>query len=131
MTLILNADTVNFILTDAGKAAVHFRATPRAEVCISALTLGELRRGVALRRSRRIATTVDTFLSAIAVMPFGAEESEQFGKLSAALSRQGVPMGVLDASIAAHALTLRAAVVTHDRRYFDRVRGLRVVDWHG
>ena len=64
-------------------------------------------------------------------MPFDAAAAERFGAVAAALSRRGVPIGAFDTLIAAHALAMDAAIVTHDRRHFDRVPGLQVVDWHG
>ena len=48
-------DSTKTFRRDAGRTAECFRATPGREVGISALTLSELRRGVALRRSRRLA----------------------------------------------------------------------------
>ena len=130
MTFMLDTDTVSLILRDEGETATHFRATPRQETCISSLTLGELRRGVALRQSRRLAALVDTFVSAIRIASFGAEAAGRFGTLAANLSRRGVPIGVFDTLIAAHALAVGAVIVTHNRRHFDRVDGLEVVDWH-
>ncbi len=130
MTFMLDTDTVSLILRDEGETATRFRATPRHETCLSSLTLGELRRGVALRQSRRLAALVDTFVSAIRIASFGAEAAGRFGTLAASLSRRGVPIGVFDTLIAAHALAVGAVIVTHNRRHFDRVDGLEVVDWH-
>ena len=130
MTFMLDTDTVSLILRDEGETATHFRATPRHETCLSSLTLGELRRGVALRQSRRLAVLVDTFVSAIRIAAFDAEAAGRFGTLAADLSRRGVPIGVFDTLIAAHALAVGAVVVAHNRRHFDRVGGLHVVDWH-
>ena len=69
-------------------------------------------------------------MSAIRIAAFDAEAAERFGTLAANLSRRGVPIGVFDTLIAAHALAAGAVIVTHNRRHFDRVGGLQVVDWH-
>ena len=130
MTFMLDTDTVSLILRDEGETATHFRATTRHETCLSSLTLGELRRGVALRQSHRLAALVDTFVTAIRIASFDAEAAGRFGTLSASLSRRGVPIGVFDTLIAAHALAIGAVIVTHSRRHFDRVDGLDVVDWY-
>lgn len=42
---------------------------------------------------------------------------------------QGVPIGVEDTRVAAHALSRGLALVTDNRKHFDRVKGRRVVDW--
>jgi tRNA(fMet)-specific endonuclease VapC len=38
-------------------------------------------------------------------------------------------MGPIDMMIAAHALSLDAALVTHNTREFAQVKGLRLEDW--
>jgi len=46
-----------------------------------------------------------------------------------ALMQSGRPMGANDLLIAAHARSLKAAVVTNDERAFRQVPGLRVENW--
>ena len=91
MTFMLDTDTVSLILRDEGETATHFRATPRHETCLSSLTSGELRCGVSLRQSRRLAALVDTFVSAIRIAAFDAEAAGRFGTLAADLSNAGAP----------------------------------------
>ena len=47
----------------------------------------------------------------------------------AALERAGTPIGALDTLIAAHALSLGAALVTNNTREFGRIPGLAVANW--
>jgi tRNA(fMet)-specific endonuclease VapC len=49
----------------------------------------------------------------------------------AALEAKGQPIGSLDTLIAAHGLALVVIVVTHHKREFGRVDGLRIEDWLG
>jgi tRNA(fMet)-specific endonuclease VapC len=65
----------------------------------------------------------------VGVVPFGTEAADRFGRLSAALASKGTPIGTLDTMIAAHALALGVTLVTHSRKHFGRVRGLRLADW--
>jgi tRNA(fMet)-specific endonuclease VapC len=51
--------------------------------------------------------------------------AEQFSRLKAA----GTPIGANDLWIACHALAEAATLVTHNTREFQRVAGLRLVDW--
>jgi tRNA(fMet)-specific endonuclease VapC len=45
------------------------------------------------------------------------------------LGRRGLPIGEYDLLIAAQALRLGYPIVTNNRKHFDRVSGLQVVDW--
>lgn len=53
--------------------------------------------------------------------------AEQFTRLKDA----GTPIGANDLWIACHALAEEATLVTHNTREFERVTGLRLVDWVG
>ena len=46
-----------------------------------------------------------------------------------ALEKAGSPIGANDTLIAAHALSLGLTLVTDNRREFERVPGLDVVNW--
>ncbi len=63
----------------------------------------------------------------IADFPFA--DTVSYGEISAQLERQGQPIGPLDTKDAAHALSLDVPLVTNHTREFERVKGLRVVDW--
>lgn len=49
--------------------------------------------------------------------------------LRATLEKRGTPIGAMDLMIAAHARSLGAIMVTHNRRHFDKVPGLKVESW--
>ncbi len=72
---------------------------------------------------------IDTLVSDVAVVPFDASAAERFGKVSAALVREGTPIGHFDTLIAAHALSLDLTFVTNDTKHFGRVQGLRTENW--
>ena len=47
------------------------------------------------------------------------------------LEKQGTPIGALDMMIAAHALSLNVSLVTNNTKEYNRVIGLKVLDWIG
>jgi len=49
---MLDTDTVSFALRGQGRVATRLLAHRPSEICMSSLTLAELRYGAALRRSR-------------------------------------------------------------------------------
>jgi tRNA(fMet)-specific endonuclease VapC len=105
------------------------RTTPREEVAVSVVTAMELRFGLAKNPSTRARDVIEEFLDTIAVLPIDRAVERPYGEIRAALERSGHPIGCLDTIIAAHALALRAVLITNNVREFRRVRGLRCEDW--
>lgn len=96
---------------------------------ISTVTAGELFYGVARTQSDRNLRALRQFLAPLEIAPFDAPAAEVFGSLRAWLTRQGTPIGPYDTQIAAHAQALGATLVTNNLREFQRVPGLKVVNW--
>src|ERR671914_1058930 len=102
------------------------------EILISAITLAELRFGVAKSQSQRRAEDekmLDLFLARFPVMDFDSKPAAAYAPLRAGLQGQGTPIGAMDMLIAAHALSLGAVIVTHNAREFVRVPRLPVENW--
>jgi len=99
-------------------------------VGLSAVTLAELQFGVA-RSSDPLRNTIALahFCAPLEVSPFDHLATSAYGRLRAALTRAGTPIGPLDTLIAAHALALHATLVTANEREFGRVADLRVENW--
>ncbi|MHB8470985.1 MAG: PIN domain-containing protein [Gaiellaceae bacterium] len=100
------------------------------EWAISVITVGELLHGVQRAsgdvRARRTAV-VETLLAAAETVPITAPVARVHAELWSGLVGRGEMMGLHDLWIAATALAHGFGVVTHNRRDFDRVDGLRVV----
>ena len=62
---------------------------------------------------------------------FDLDDAAEAGDIRAALEAKGAPIGPYDLLIAAQARRRGAALVTLNRREFERVPGLRVTDWAG
>jgi tRNA(fMet)-specific endonuclease VapC len=100
-----------------------------ADVGISVITEAELRFGVArLPSAIRLKDLVEEFLLRVEVLPWNSAAANRYAEIRAALERSGKPMGNMDMLIAAHALSVEAVLVTHDR-VFRRVKGLKLEDW--
>jgi tRNA(fMet)-specific endonuclease VapC len=100
-----------------------------AEVGISVITEAELRFGVArLPSAIRLKDLVEEFLLRVEVLPWNSAAANRYAEIRAALERSGKPIGNMDMLIAAHALSVEAVLVTHDR-VFRRVKGLKIEDW--
>ena len=100
------------------------------QVCISSVTLAELRYGVAKSQyHQKNQAALDEFILPLEVADFDEAAADYYGRLRAGLEPQGTPIGALDTMIAGHALSLNVALVTNNTREFSRVAGLQLLDW--
>ena len=103
---------------------------PPLEMCISTITLSELKHGVyksaAVEKNQE---ALIRFLSIIKVLPFDDVAADEYGKIRASLEKKGMPIGTMDTLIAGHARANGLTVVTHNTKEFSRVDNLKVEDW--
>ena len=100
------------------------------DVCISSVTLAEMEYGVfksLMPEQNQLALML--FLSGIQIEPFDSKAAFEYGKIRAALTKKGTPIGANDLLIAAHARALDLILVTNNTREFERVEGLRLENW--
>jgi tRNA(fMet)-specific endonuclease VapC len=126
---MLDADTVSYALRGEGRVAARLLQRLPSEICISAITLAELCFGAEAKRSQRIRRAIRQFTSDVAVVPFDDAAAERFGPVAAALGARGLPIGVYDTLVAAHALSLELTLVTNNTRHFSRIPELPVENW--
>lgn len=129
MRFLLDTDTISFALRGEGHVADQLRQRSPSEVCTSSVVAGELELGVARRGSRKLRRELDALYAGLEVLPYDLDAARRYGRLAAVLLDAGVPIGVEDTMVAAHALSRGLALVTHNRKHFERVKGLRVEDW--
>jgi tRNA(fMet)-specific endonuclease VapC len=130
--LLLDTDVCIAIINRDGRVRPHLERHAPSALRLSAITLAELRFGVAKSRSRkRAASNLRALLAKVSAVPFDGDATERYGDLRALLERRGSPIGPLDTLIAAHALSLGYTLATHNTAEFRRVPGLKVDDWLG
>lgn len=107
-----------------------FNAYQVGDICISSVTLAELRYGVAKSQFQdKNQSALDEFILPLEVADFNEAASNVYGILRASLERKGTPIGALDTMIGAHALSLGVTLVTNNTKEFKRIAGLKIVDW--
>ncbi|MSP26230.1 MAG: type II toxin-antitoxin system VapC family toxin [Myxococcales bacterium] len=126
---MLDTDTASYVIRGFGNAAKNLTAHQPSEVCISAITLAELRFGADSRRSRRLNNAINGFTAGVDVAPFDGVAGAMFGKLRAQLEARGTPIGAFDTLIAAHAIALDVTLVSNNTKHFSLVRGLLITNW--
>lgn len=130
-TLMLDTNTCSYILRGTSSAARRKLAALKEDeiACISAITEGEIRYGLARRPSVALHGAIEGFLAKIQVLPWGRDEAIAYGQLRARQESAGRPLGNMDMLIAAHAISSEAVLVTRDHA-FAHVEGLAgMVNW--
>ena len=126
---MLDTDTVSLVLRGQGAAGANLTSHAPSAVCLSAITLSELRFGAEKRGSKRLHRLIDTFVTSVEVVPFDATAAALFGRLGVDLEGRGTPIGILDTLIAAHAMSRNLTLVTNNTKHFTRVKGLKTANW--
>jgi tRNA(fMet)-specific endonuclease VapC len=134
---LLDTNMVSYMVSGASSAARTqlVRLEGKSAVYVSAITEAELRFGMAKgpKLPTRIAM-MERFLAKATVLPWAREEAAAYGELRARLQIAGSLLGALDMLIAAHALAINAALVTHDKGFHKLTtvqlpREFQIVDW--
>ena len=100
------------------------------QMAVSAVTLMELIYGAEKSQApERNLAEIEGFAARLEVLEYGSEAAKHTGQIRAELARIGKPIGPYDQMIAGHARSRGLIVVTNNLREFERVPGLRVVDW--
>lgn len=130
MRFLLDTNIVINVLRGAAEPLRRHLRDHSDQLTVSAITVSELHYGVVRSadpvRNRR---AVAEFLPFVDILPFDVSAAEHAGDIRADLARRGTPIGGYDVLITGHARSQGLTVVTHNRREFDRVSGLLVVDW--
>lgn len=127
---LLDTDTMIYFLKGREPVVENFRAHANTPKALSVITYGELvygcrkseRANENLAKVRRLAELYPIIDVTRAVM-------DSFGEIKASLSSGGVTVDDFDLLIGCTALTLDYAVVSNNTRHYEKIPGLRVVNW--
>ena len=128
MKFLLDTNTVSYYLRGEPGIVRRMQAQTPADLCLSAITVMELRYGVQKRKSRALTTAVQAILDDLVVLPFDQPAAEEAGRIRALVENKGVTLGLADAQIAGHASALGLTLISSDGA-FRRISGLTVKDW--
>jgi tRNA(fMet)-specific endonuclease VapC len=126
---MLDTDSVSFALRGQGRVGARILEHRPSELCVSSITVAELRYGAYRRKAARLHAAINVFLSNVETLPFDETCADHFGSLAAMLAEHGTPIGDFDVLIAGHAVAVDAILVTNNMKHFTRVRGLKVENW--
>lgn len=126
---LLDTNTVSHLLKRHPQVTQRLMAVPMHSVGVSAITVGELAFGLAKRpQAAALKNAVEEFLRRVEVLPWDGAVAQTYGTVRARLQSMGTPLAPLDTQIAAHAISVRATLVSSDQA-FRHVAGLVLQDW--
>jgi tRNA(fMet)-specific endonuclease VapC len=130
LRFMLDSDTCIYVGKELPRKLIERFNRFSGQICISTITLAELRFGVE-KSSRRAENlqTLEGLVGRLAVLPFSADAAEHYGQIRAELEATGKPIGPYDMLIGAHARAEGVSLVTNNVREFKRISGLRVENW--
>jgi tRNA(fMet)-specific endonuclease VapC len=131
MAIILDADVI--IRGEKGSFDLQtwLAGQPDEEFEIAAITVAELWHGVerasgARREVRR--HYLQTFLAPLPIIPYTEQTAYEHARIWARLTASGKMVGYYDLIVAATAIERGSAVATFNRRHFEPVMGLKVIE---
>lgn len=128
MQFALDTNTVSYYFRGEGNVARRLLQQSPANIFLTAVVVYELRTGVLRIVDRTRREKLEFFVGAVAVLPFGDSEATAAANIRIALQARGTPIGPYDVLIAATAMTNNLTLVSHNRREFERIAGLKLDD---
>jgi tRNA(fMet)-specific endonuclease VapC len=129
---LLDTNAASDVMKDGSSAARQTLITEARSgvIAISTISAAELRFGIRKRDSPRLQAAFDKFCAAAEILPWDDAAAEAYSELRYSLMRRGITLDAMDLLIAAHAMSLDAVVVTHDRAFQQITDFVKVIDWN-
>jgi tRNA(fMet)-specific endonuclease VapC len=125
---LLDTDIVSFGFKGDSRARFYERYIRNEVVAISFMTLAELYKWPRERNfSAERRAKLEEYLKAMVLLPGSASVARMWAEMMVDLRSRGVTIGFPDSWIAATALRHDLPLVTHNRKLFEGVPGLRII----
>ena len=127
---LLDTDTLIYFLKGNEAVTSNFKAHMKMPKALSVITYGELVYGC--RKSQRPTTNLAKIYRLAEIYPVidvTRAVMDSFGDIKAQLSSAGNTVDDFDLLVGCTALTLNYTVVTNNTRHYEKIPGLRVINW--
>lgn len=123
--IVADTDVLIDFLNDRGAASAVAREIERGTLATTTITRFELLSGARTERQHR---AVSDLLAVLPALPFDERASDRAAIVRLDLERKGLRIGMADFMIAGIALAHEARLLTRNRRQFERVPSLALID---
>jgi predicted nucleic acid-binding protein len=121
----------------SGAVRAWLAARHESDLYLSVLTLGEIQKGISQLPEGRKRTTLQVWLDGDLrerfqgrIVPISEDVAVRWGHIAGESQRRGTPTPVIDALIAATALSIDATVVTRDDTHISRAGARTCNPWN-
>lgn len=130
MKYLLDTNTCVFLMKNMSAVVERYKRCKRDGIALSSVTVAELYYGVYNSSNpMKNGSSLANFLIGFDILDFDGAAAMEYGRIRAALRKQGTPIGPLDMLIAAHAKSEGLITVTDNVREFERVENLEIENW--
>jgi len=127
---LLDTDTLIYFLKGNASVVNNFKVYRTYPKAFSVITYGELIYGC--RKSQHVVENlakVKQLAEYYPIMDVTRPVMECFGEMKALLTQSGKPLDAFDLLIGCTALTMNYSIVTNNTKHYQRIPGLKVVNW--
>ena len=127
---LLDTDIMSYFLSGNARVAENFRIHQGHPKALSVITYGELIYGC--RNSQYITENlakVGRLAANYPIIDVTRSVVECFGEIKTFLRKSGTPIEDFDLLIGCTALTMNYAIVTNNVKHYQKIPGLKVVNW--
>jgi len=131
MTYALDSNIVSYILKEDAKVIAQYRQALKdgCEMVIPPIVFYEVQRGLLAKKLSKFLAVFDKLYQGASHTEFDKRTWEKGAQISASLFQQGKPIEDADILIAAYCIVNDFTLVTNNTRHFERVDGLKIVNW--
>ena len=113
---MLDTNTVSYLVQKQPDVLREILRLDIATLSVSSVVVAELEHGLAKRpEATRLALAVREFLKRVDLIAWTSSTAKHYGALRSELERMGQTLDDLDLLIAAHAIEMKATLITHDK----------------
>jgi len=116
---LLDTNVISHIMQGRdAKLLARLAKLPMGQVAISSVTLAEIEYGIQRRgQPMTLRNALTQVLLHMDVLPWDSTAATCYGELCSSLGSQGINLSDFDMMIAAHAVTLKATLVSRDKAF--------------
>lgn len=102
------------------------------EISISSIVYAELLYGIELspkNKRKPRSDQLNRFLHHLSIIPWNENAAIHYSQIRAVLKNEGILIGNMDMLIGSHARSLGVNLITNNVKEFERIPGLKIVNW--
>jgi len=131
MIYALDSNIVSYMLNGDADVTAHYSQAfdDGGDVAIPPIVFYEIQRGLLARRLNKKLAEFDELYQNVLQVGFDITTWQKAAEIYASLCQQGKPIEDSDIFIAAYCIVNDFTLVTNNTRHFERVDGLKIVNW--